>query len=125
MQDEGSLANKFRNQGIAVHSTPVRNVNRLLDASGCTAGEVTREELAKEGVTYVPYADQFRLYEKIPHWLEYRAAFEKSWTPYLDSGGDFREAIKAVFASLSVQANVGSLVREAFFGWAKVRDSAA
>lgn len=66
-----------------------------------TAGEVTREELAKKGIPYVPYADQFRLYEKVPHWSEYRAAFEKSWKPYLDGGGNFADAIKAVVASVA------------------------
>lgn len=66
-----------------------------------TAGEVSREELAKKGITYVPYADQFRLYEKVPHWSEYRAAFEKTWKPYLDGGGNFTDAIKAVVGSIA------------------------
>ena len=68
-----------------------------------TAGEVTREELAKKGTTYVPYADQFGLYQKVPHWLEYRAAFETSWKPYLDGQGSFSEAIKAVVAFIAPQ----------------------
>ena len=69
-----------------------------------TAGEVTREELARKGIRYVPYADQFRLYEKVPHWLEYRAAFETGWKPYLDGRGNLSEAIKAVVASVAARA---------------------
>jgi hypothetical protein len=66
-----------------------------------TVGAIVQRVLARHGIDdYVPYADQYALYARVPGWRQTRLALAQHWQRYLDGQLSYDAAIAAVMRAL-------------------------
>ena len=95
----GAVSDALRQTFGALDQRPPRDLWHVILFH--SAGELTRQTLARDGIDYVPYGERWGLWTRNRRWGALRQQVVAHWQPYLEGQTDRATAIEALTAALA------------------------